>query len=165
MAAAVMTNINSHERDEFLKALEEAQRAAFGGQEPSAAPRKPVMPAYGSIEFRQAIDRMAGKVRSYLSAGLLARLYTDGFNRTPYREAEPPPPPLPPKSEHEQVVDELHLSPNLTPADLKLLRRRFAKDNHPDRVAPGVREQATRRMTIANSLIDEALRGIKARPQ
>ena len=62
-------------------------------------------------------------------------------------------------------MDELHLTPSLTAADLKRLRRRFAKANHPDRVAPAVREQATRRMTIANSLIDEALRGTKTRPQ
>jgi len=60
---------------------------------------------------------------------------------------------------------ELHLTPNLTPADLKSIRRRFAKKHHPDRVTPEIREQATRRMTIANSLIDEALRRFKARAQ
>ena len=62
------------------------------------------------------------------------------------------------------MVDELHITPNLTSTDLKLIRRRFAKANHPDRVAPAVRDQATRRMTIANSLIDEALRGCQAAP-
>jgi hypothetical protein len=60
-------------------------------------------------------------------------------------------------------VDELHLTPSLSADDLKHLRRRFAKANHPDRVAATAREQATRRMTIANVLIDEALRGKKAR--
>ena len=77
---------------------------------------------------------MAGKVRSYISAGLLSRLYSEGFSRPPAEEAAPEPPP-PPKSEHEQVVDELHLTPNLTSTDLKLIRRKFAKTNHPDRVA------------------------------
>jgi hypothetical protein len=53
---------------------------------------------------------------------------------------------------------ELHLTPNLTCEDLARIRREFAKLNHPDRVLPPEREEATRRMTIANSLIDEALR-------
>ena len=160
-----MINLNSRERDEFLKALEEARRAAMADDEggPEAS-RKPRAASYGSAEFLHTIDRMAGKVRSYMSAGLLARLYSDGFSRPPVREAAPEPPP-PPKSEHEQVVDELHLTPSLTSTDLKLIRRRFAKANHPDRVPPAIREQASRRMTIANSLIDEALRGFKVRPR
>jgi hypothetical protein len=37
--------------------------------------------------------------------------------------------------------------------------------HHPDRVPASAREQATRRMTIANCLIDEALRGIKIQAQ
>jgi len=36
------------------------------------------------------------------------------------------------------------------------IRRRFALANHPDRVAPHLREHAMRRMQIANSLIDAA---------
>jgi hypothetical protein len=163
-AAAAMMNLNSRERDEFLKALDEARRAAMADDRAPEAPRKPRAPSYGSADFLHSIDRMAGKVRSYMSAGLLARLYSDGFSRPPVREAAPEPPP-PPKSEHEQVVDELHLTPSLSSTDLKLIRRRFAKVNHPDRVPPAIREQATRRMTIANSLIDEALRGFKARPR
>ena len=155
-----MMNLNSRERDEFLKALDEARRAAMA--DAPEAPGKPRTASYGSSDFLHTIDRMAGKVRSYMSAGLLARLYSEGFSRPPPVEAAPKPPP-PPKSEHEQVVDELHITPNLTSTDLKLIRRKFAKSNHPDRVAPGVREQATRRMTIANSLIDEALRGAKPR--
>jgi hypothetical protein len=160
-----MINLNSRERDEFLKALDEARRSAMtddeGGPE---ALRKPRAASYGSAEFLHTIDRMAGKLRSYVSAGLLSRLYSEGFSRPPAAEAAPEPLP-PPKSEHEQVVDELHITPNLTSTDLKLIRRKFAKTNHPDRVAPAVRDQATRRMTIANSLIDEALRGFKARPR
>jgi len=160
-----MINLNSRERDEFLKALEEARRAAMADDDgvPKAS-RKPRAASYGSAEFLHTIDRMAGKVRSYMSAGLLARLYSDGFSRPPVREAAPAPAP-PPKSVHEQVVDELHLTPSLSSTDLKLLRRRFAKVNHPDRVPPAIRDQATRRMTIANSLIDEALRSFKVRPR
>ena len=160
-----MMNLNLRERDEFLKALDEARRAAMADDDRAPeAPRKPQAASYGSSEFLHTIDRMAGKVRSYMSAGLLARLYSEGFSRPPMREAAHVPPP-PPKSEHEQVVDELHLTPSLSPTDLKLIRRRFAKVNHPDRVPPATRDQATRRMTIANSLIDEALRGSRPRPR
>jgi hypothetical protein len=164
MTATIMTHLNSRERDEFLKALEEARRAAMSDDDDPPATRRAAAAPQGSIELRQAIDRMAGRLRSYISAGLLARLYGDAAHRAPAQET-PEEPSLPSKSEHEQVVDELHLTPNLTPADLKRLRRRFAKANHPDRVAPAVREQATRRMTIANSLIDQALRDTKARVQ
>ena len=159
---AAMINLNARERDEFLKALDEARRAAMADEAETASARKPKAASYGSAEFLHTVDRMAGKLRSYVSAGLLSRLYSEGFSRPPPMEAAPEPPP-PPKSEHEQVVDELHITPNLTSTDLKLIRRKFAKTNHPDRVAPAIREQATRRMTIANSLIDEALRGAKPR--
>jgi hypothetical protein len=57
---------------------------------------------------------------------------------------------------------ELGLRTGLTRAQLQRLRRVFALDNHPDRLAPSRREAASRRMTIANSLIDEALRRAKA---
>lgn len=160
-----MMNVNSHQRDEFLKALDEARRAAMADEDGTPQASRHAATPFAGADIMQAIDRMAGKVRSYISAGLLARLYSDVSLRPPHNDAAEPelPPPLPPKSEHEQVVDELHLTPNLTLSDLKLIRRKFAKTNHPDRVPPAVREQATRRMTIANSLIDEALRGIKAR--
>jgi nucleotide-binding universal stress UspA family protein len=42
--------------------------------------------------------------------------------------------------------------------DLPAARRRFAFDNHPDRVATHLRERAQLRMQIANTLIDEAAR-------
>jgi len=41
---------------------------------------------------------------------------------------------------------------------LRILRRRFAMDRHPDRFHAFDREQATREMAIANDLIDRALR-------
>jgi hypothetical protein len=42
----------------------------------------------------------------------------------------------------------------MTLADLSQLRRQFALANHPDRVGASEREIATRRMMIANMLID-----------
>jgi hypothetical protein len=163
MANAVTMNLNSHQRDEFLKALEEARRAAMGDHAADDEPRQasPSRTAAASTGFRDAIDRLTGTLRSYISAGLAARLYSDA-SQTRSREM-PPRAPIVVLSEHEQVVAELHLTPNLTAHDLKVIRRKFAMVNHPDRVAPPIREQATRRMTIANMLIDDALRGLKTR--
>ncbi|MCD7109117.1 hypothetical protein LRX75_08675 [Rhizobium sp. DKSPLA3] len=60
-----------------------------------------------------------------------------------------------------QVAEDLQLSNTDTPTTLAEKRRAFANRNHPDRHAPGDREAATTRMTIANMLVDEALRRLK----
>ncbi len=43
-----------------------------------------------------------------------------------------------------------------THADLNRLRRRFALANHPDRASAASRERSSARLSVANSLIDEA---------
>lgn len=161
---------NAHNRDEFLRALEEARRAAMGDEEEEAAAARARSQSRGSVEFLRTLENMAGRVKSYISTRILAGLYAEPDPVEPAdtvaREEPagaappepPPPPPQPPKSDQATVVEELHLTPGLTVDDLKHLRRRFAKTNHPDRVDATAREQATRRMTIANVLIDEALR-------
>ena len=60
-------------------------------------------------------------------------------------------------SMHTWVADTLQLRNGMTAADLNALRRRFALAHHPDRAAASEREQAGRRMMIANMLIDQAL--------
>jgi hypothetical protein len=60
-------------------------------------------------------------------------------------------------SMHTWVADTLQLRHGMTAADLNALRRRFALAYHPDRAAASEREQAGRRMMIANMLIDQAL--------
>jgi hypothetical protein len=52
------------------------------------------------------------------------------------------------------VADELHITAQMTLSDLNRLRREFALTNHPDRVPSAERENATRRMMVANMLID-----------
>ncbi|MGE0850227.1 MAG: hypothetical protein AB7O44_11495 [Hyphomicrobiaceae bacterium] len=69
----------------------------------------------------------------------------------------------PPRSIEDAVARELRLSNDLEPAELERIRRRFAYRNHPDRVAPGFKGQALERMTIANVLIDQALKAARAR--
>lgn len=159
-----MKSLNGQDRDEFLKALEEARRAALDRDEAPSESVRPDSAHTTSFEFRRVIDDMAGRFRSYVSARLLSRLYAEnGAQQGGATGNGPAPPPLPPRSEHDTVLDELHLTSSLTAADLIRLRREFAKINHPDRVLPPGREQATRRMTIANSVIDEALRAKRTR--
>jgi hypothetical protein len=53
-----------------------------------------------------------------------------------------------------RILIELGLDANFSEADIVSLRREFALRNHPDRVAPELREIATQRMMIANNFMD-----------
>ena len=64
------------------------------------------------------------------------------------------PAPAPSADEQAEIAAELGLAPTLSIADLKHIRRTFAMRNHPDRLHASMRWEATRRMTIANTLID-----------
>ncbi|MBX5068835.1 hypothetical protein [Rhizobium lentis] len=59
-----------------------------------------------------------------------------------------------------EVAAELAISAADTPQTLGEKRRAFARANHPDGVALPFRDNATKRMMIANLLIDEALQRI-----
>lgn len=56
----------------------------------------------------------------------------------------------------QDIALELGIGGLRTIADLDRARRRFALENHPDRLAPHLRERAAERMGIANGLIDTA---------
>lgn len=56
----------------------------------------------------------------------------------------------------EVIARELEIGRHRTAADLDRARRRFAFANHPDRLAPHLRDRAVERMSIANGLIDTA---------
>ncbi|WP_064684465.1 hypothetical protein [Rhizobium bangladeshense] len=79
---------------------------------------------------------------------------------------EPGPDPEPVMPEHltrttpQEVAAELAISAADTPLTLGEKRRAFARANHPDGVAPPFRDNATKRMMLANLLIDKALRRI-----
>jgi hypothetical protein len=61
-------------------------------------------------------------------------------------------------SDPEAVANELRITARMSFADLARLRREFALANHPDRAELAEREEATRRMMIANMLIDRELK-------
>jgi hypothetical protein len=81
-----------------------------------------------------------------------------------YADGAPvPTPAAAPRSLEEAVALELQLQDIREPADLERARRRFAFRNHPDRAGPLYRDEALRRMAVANALVDEALKAARAR--
>lgn len=77
-------------------------------------------------------------------------------------EEKPPPPPVIPdwidRLDVASITEDLGILDADDRETLLDRRRSFAKDNHPDKIDPIYREQATTRMKTANLLIDEALR-------
>jgi hypothetical protein len=63
-----------------------------------------------------------------------------------------------PPVDPESIAAELGLGRSGGAADFGQLRRSFAFSNHPDRVAPHLRQRAMVRMQVANMLIDDAKR-------
>jgi hypothetical protein len=68
-----------------------------------------------------------------------------------------------PSTEPAAISRELGLNGSIAPDELARKRRAFAFKNHPDRVAPHLRQRAMVRMQVANMLIDEAERKAKRR--
>jgi hypothetical protein len=105
--------------------------------------------------FKDHLDRMPD---TYVPLERLAQLYGEA------RPQEPPPDIAP--ADDKAVAAELRLSSAKCGDDLRRIRRRFAMGNHPDRVPEWLRDEATRRMRIANALIDGAMREkLKTRPR
>jgi hypothetical protein len=101
----------------------------------------------------------------------LDQAYFDTIEREAPADAAVPEPPPEPEREPEPVMPEhlTRISPQEVAAELALSesdtlqtlgekRRAFAKANHPDSVALPFRDNATKRMKLANLLIDEAMR-------
>jgi hypothetical protein len=114
----------------------------------AAASRREARPMRG---YRDGLDRATDerRERRYIPLERLARLYGDSRSETPT-------PPVWP-ADDAAIAAELRLASARTGEDLRRLRRSFAMRNHPDRVPAWLREEATRRMTIANALIDRAM--------
>lgn len=68
-----------------------------------------------------------------------------------------------PSAAPDAIASELGLSGIADPANLHSLRRRFMWANHPDRRPDLPRDLATRRVAIANMLIDRALKANRPR--
>ncbi|SED18502.1 hypothetical protein SAMN05519104_2982 [Rhizobiales bacterium GAS188] len=176
-------------RADFADVLDTVGRGAalrLEDEEPGLGPAAGNSAAASSFDFLQALDSIAEpQTQASREVGnAFANFYADLAIEALVEEPslEPPPPyvaepetrPTQTASQSSDqscdqscdpmaLVAELGLRPGLKPTELKRIRRAFALDNHPDRLDPSRRELASRRMTLANSLIDEALRRTKAR--
>ena len=92
------------------------------------------------------------------------RLYETNDEDRASLQTEPPEPAAPIMPDHltrltdAEIAADLDLKSNDRPEILMAKRRAFAMLNHPDRVDPQFKAEATRRMTVANMLVDQALR-------
>ncbi|PZU88915.1 MAG: hypothetical protein DI528_04295 [Shinella sp.] len=120
--------------------------------------------------------RIHGMAGNYLADSLttepqeatrLQQAYLFLMEDAPFGEPEAPPPrqaraPVTPahlvRLSLEEIAEDLGVAPTDDREKLTERRRQFAKLNHPDRVDADFRERATKRMKIANLLIDEAIR-------
>jgi hypothetical protein len=102
-------------------------------------------------QFSSLLNGMARGREDFVSPSHMSRLYAEARSGAASERRRR-------LSEAETVAEDLRLRPGLTKAELRRIRRKFAFGNHPDRVPPSSREAATRRMIIANALIDQALK-------
>ncbi|MBY5416803.1 hypothetical protein [Rhizobium leguminosarum] len=117
-----------------------------------------------------AFDVMTFDVMEGVSARSqrVGQAYFDNLDLDPAaaiaEESAAAPPPEPVMPDHlariapEEIAAELAIAATDTQQTLNEKRRAFAKANHPDGVAEPFRDNANRRMMIANLLIDEAMR-------
>ncbi|MBY3233483.1 hypothetical protein HFO17_02715 [Rhizobium laguerreae] len=150
---------------ERLKAEDETDEDA----EAPAAHRVPGLGTGLAFDV-MAFDVMALDVMEGVSAASqrVGQAYFDNLELDPAAAIAEEPAPLPePKAvmpDHlariapEEIAAELAIAAADTQQTLNEKRRAFAKTNHPDGVAQPFRDNANRRMMIANLLIDEAMR-------
>lgn len=143
----------------------ERLKAEDGTDEDAEAPAAHRVPG---LATGLAFDVMAFDVMEGVSAASqrVGQAYFENLELDPAAgiAEEPTPLPEPVMPDHlarttpQEVAAELSISAADTPLTLREKRRAFAKANHPDGVAELFRDNANRRMMIANLLIDEAMR-------
>lgn len=144
----------------FADILRRPQRkpAPDAKRQDAKVPERPAS-ATGSAEFWRAFLRQDAKP---------AADDTAPTSREPsWRSASSPraqrPEPKGPSVEPAEIERELGLSRFASLRALQRLRRDFALKNHPDRVPSVLRLAATKRMMIANALIDSAMKRFQFR--
>ena len=107
-----------------------------------------------SVPFWQVLDQIGGTAP--VGGARLKEAYFPDLPKQAPKADLPTPEEL--SLDPEEIAFELDISAVRSVEELSHLRRRFAMLNHPDRTAPSLRARANQRMTIANTLIDEAAR-------
>ena len=94
-----------------------------------------------------------------IDASIMGPLVPPVFASSRYVEHDSFSPPRPERQStlEELIALELDLAPGQPHAELRRLRKEFARRNHPDRVSDACKAHALERMQIANRLIDRAL--------
>ncbi len=151
---------------DFASLLDDLFVASGAVEEAPAAARPSIPFDYLSVadELHSGRIKVSGAAfdAEYVAAG--AELAVEVAALLAQADAEPAQEPeaLPPV-DADSIAAELGLAKARKAADFGRLRRSFAFSNHPDRVAPHLRQRAMVRMQVANMLIDEAQRKALAR--
>ncbi len=136
----------------FADVLDDVTRSA--GMSVGAGPRyerpSAARPSTVRTSRFEQIGEIARDLRMSMFSSLLESYLEHHNTRRPPRQF--------PSVEPQAISDELSISERMTVGELNRLRRKFALANHPDRVERDERENATRRMMVANMLIDRAVK-------
>ncbi|WP_244639482.1 hypothetical protein [Aureimonas endophytica] len=133
---------------EFAEVLKGMNRRG-APEETASAPR-------AGGDFWRVLDGFAQTSGLDQTATRAAYRANDSASRAAAFEPAPIRDGVPPSIDPSDIAFELGLDAVSSLDDLKLVRRLFARSNHPDRVPPGERDRANQRMTVANALIDAA---------
>lgn len=131
-------------------------------EEPDDDAEAPAAHRVSGLATGLAFDVMEGVSAASQRVGqaYFDNLEPDAAEPAPLPEAEPVMPDHLTRTAPAEVAAELAISAADTALTLGEKRRAFARANHPDGVALPFRDNATKRMMLANLLIDEALRRI-----
>ncbi|WP_250888747.1 hypothetical protein [Mesorhizobium sp. dw_380] len=155
-------DIATSAKRDFASLLDDLFVASDKGSEGAEAGARPSIPFdylsvadelhSGRIKVSAAEYREAGADLASEFAALLEHAKLALAGEEPKLEEKLPP------IDPESIAVELGLDQPKSTADFGRMRRSFAFANHPDRVAPHLRQRAMIRMQVANMLIDEAKR-------
>jgi hypothetical protein len=131
----------------FAEILEEASRSAGIDldRDMGRARASPVRPS--------RLEQI-GEIARELRMSMFSALLESYLEHQKPRKASP----MLRSTDAQAIATELSITERMTVGELNRLRRRFALANHPDRVGSDERENATRRMMVANMLIDRAMK-------
>lgn len=141
-------------KDDFQDALEAAGQSVLGDDADLGFVLGPSEVAHlESMAIQAALPRVPDLWSSelYTGRGDISRRYAEEHVPETKRE-------LRRQTDRFSIAAELNLRAGMPRDEIYRIRREFALSNHPDLFDSGLREIATRRMTIANMLIDEELR-------
>ena len=154
--------IGTGSKRDFASLLDDLFVAPDKGEEAGARPSIPFDYLSVADELHSGRIKVAGDTfaAEYREGADLASEFAALLDQAKIALAgeEPKPEEKLPPIDPESIAVELGLNQPKDAADFGRMRRSFAFANHPDRVAPHLRQRAMIRMQVANMLIDEAKR-------